>query len=543
MTRKIQVRPTWYAAGVAAATLALLGVLLAWSVLTPGFRAPDEPQHVSTTLRLALHGSYPAPGTATMEPFVAASEPVFGMVRPYDLEPLAPEGPPRDMATRTVGELNDFSVTPEVDWMTQHPPLPYATIAAGVRMLGVDGLQATTALMAMRWLSLLALLPVPALLAHGVRRLGLGDRTAVAAAFSPLLVPQVALIGAVVTNGTLLVLLSTLVLVLSNGVLLGDLRRRTAVLLGLALAAALLTKGFALLLYPSVGLAYAGAWVRDRRAWRPALTSLGVSLLGLWWWIRNYLVHGSVQPSGVPPEARGEQLGDVPTGGPVRYALTFLDGFSSNLLFNLNDFETTWPSLIRRGTALAFILLLCAALVIARREQRWALLLAAGPGAAVFLVTLVNGYGGWAIGDGVHGARGRYVQMAILALAIALGVLLSRLPDVTVVVPALAAVVSVVALGVAAEHWWQGQNPWGRLLTVGVWWPGGTVVVVAGVIALAAASAVATVALRRLEVVPATRTGPVGAWPAQRWRSAAPRKRTLPTRYRRHRRRGSAARR
>ena len=49
------------------------GIMMIWACVTPDFRAPDEPQQVSTTLRLAYVHSYPAPGDARIYPPVKAS--------------------------------------------------------------------------------------------------------------------------------------------------------------------------------------------------------------------------------------------------------------------------------------------------------------------------------------------------------------------------------------------------------------------------------------------------------------------------------------
>jgi hypothetical protein len=59
---------TGYRAALAAITLLVVAVAGCWAVLTPAFRAPDEPQHVNSVLRLAFGGGWPAPGEALMSP-------------------------------------------------------------------------------------------------------------------------------------------------------------------------------------------------------------------------------------------------------------------------------------------------------------------------------------------------------------------------------------------------------------------------------------------------------------------------------------------
>ncbi len=52
---------TGYRAALAAITLLVVTVAACWAVLTPAFRAPDEPQHLNSVLRLAYGGGWPPP--------------------------------------------------------------------------------------------------------------------------------------------------------------------------------------------------------------------------------------------------------------------------------------------------------------------------------------------------------------------------------------------------------------------------------------------------------------------------------------------------
>jgi hypothetical protein len=85
----------------------------------------------------------------------------------------------------------------------------------------------------------------------------------------------------------------------------GDLSRRVALLVGLAWAGALLSKGFALAMPPAIVVAYlvgARGSLRQRLAlaWRPVLIAGAVgTVLGGWWWVRNLALYGTVQPDGL----------------------------------------------------------------------------------------------------------------------------------------------------------------------------------------------------------------------------------------------------
>jgi len=52
------------------ALVTLVGGL--WAVLTPAFRAPDEPQHVNSVLRLAYGGGWPVASTSRPPPTPSA---------------------------------------------------------------------------------------------------------------------------------------------------------------------------------------------------------------------------------------------------------------------------------------------------------------------------------------------------------------------------------------------------------------------------------------------------------------------------------------
>ncbi len=61
-----------------AATAVFLAVMVLWTVVTPAFRSPDEPQHVNSVLRLADGDGWPRPGTATVRPEVLRAKTLTG---------------------------------------------------------------------------------------------------------------------------------------------------------------------------------------------------------------------------------------------------------------------------------------------------------------------------------------------------------------------------------------------------------------------------------------------------------------------------------
>ena len=296
---------------LALVTILWAALLVGWLQLTPLFRAADEPAHVDLVLRLADGGSYAAPGTLDLDPQVRASFPLAGLStaeRPelaalFPLPLTTTEVPER---SASFDELPvDERLTPYPNQMTQHPPLYYLLLAGLSRVLpGFDGWSFPVQLGVLRLLSAGLLLPVPLLAATAARRLGAGRPVCVTAAVLPLAVPQLAHVGASVTNDALLVLLGGAAALPLLAVSRGDTSRRTAAGLGVLLGLALLTKAWAVGLLAWAALAYGLALLGPARADRVrAVTSgalaAGVALLvGGWWWVANVVRYGALQPQG-----------------------------------------------------------------------------------------------------------------------------------------------------------------------------------------------------------------------------------------------------
>lgn len=303
-------------------TVLHLFLLLVWSVSVPIYRAPDEPNHVDLVLAAAGPEGWPAPDERTVSPQVHASmvaagysspdEPQHRLLRPLQIE----DAPPRD-ARPSFSELAPDQPSAEANQLAQHPPLHYVTVAAPVTTVtalsGGEWSHDQTVWL-MRAVSVVLIAPLPLLAFAAARRLTRrDDAVPVGAAIVPLAVPQLTHIGSSVNNDNLLVLLMSVLTVALVYVSTGDTSRRTAVGIGLIGGAALLTKGFALFLPAWVAGAYVVAAARGR-AWRPALpagfTALAVAgVTGGWWWLRNLLVYGALQPSVIEP-VPGPSLAD-----------------------------------------------------------------------------------------------------------------------------------------------------------------------------------------------------------------------------------------
>ena len=299
---------------IALITLLWAGVLLGWLQLTPLYRAADETLHVDLVLHVLDGDGYPPAGALELDPEVRASYPLAGLSseeRPelaslYPLPLSTTDVPSRE---QSFDELEPVPGLPDIsNQMTQHPPLYYGLVAGAAQLVpGFEDRSFVTQVGLLRLLSACLLLPLPLLAAAAARRLGAGPPVATAAALLPLGVPQLAHVGASLNNDVLLVLLGAAVAAPLLGVGRGDASRRTAVVVGVLLGLALLTKALAVGLLVWAALAYGLALLGPARHQRAqvvgsALLAAGVALaVGGWWWVVNLVRYGTVQPSGTAP--------------------------------------------------------------------------------------------------------------------------------------------------------------------------------------------------------------------------------------------------
>jgi small subunit ribosomal protein S36 len=163
----------------------------------------------------------------------------------------------------------------------------------------------------------------------------------------------------------------------------GDLSRSMAAWTGLAWAGGLLTKGLALAMPPVIVAAYlvgASGSLRERirRAWRPALLAGAVgAAVGGWWWVRNLVVYGTVQPDGLGPVYSKTQFGpDRPGGTDLKFLENFVRLFGKRVwgslgLLDIPAMPTVIPVLIEA----VFLALVAVGIAVGLRRSpapRWA---------------------------------------------------------------------------------------------------------------------------------------------------------------------------
>ncbi|GAA1469834.1 phospholipid carrier-dependent glycosyltransferase [Microbacterium thalassium] len=478
-------------AGTLAATALLAGALVAWAVVAPGYRGPDEPQHVSAVIDLALESAYPPPGTAPLDPGVRGSYPWFGFAGATDYSGIDVTVGALPNDAPSLNELRELS--PEADaglrnQITQHPPLYYLYLAGVVHLLSLADAPITTAVLVLRLASALLLLPIPWLIVVTAYRLRLSPSAAFIAAMIPAAWVQFVHIGAVVGNGTMLALTTSAAVALLIRVVTGDLTVRTSVGLGFALSAALLSKGFALPLLPLAVFAYLWRWRTDRaRIWKPMLIGAAVSLIGCSWYVASFLRFGTLQPM-----SRSVEF-EFSASALLEWIPRFLTALSSSMWMNLGWLETPPQPPILHLAVSATVGVLVILGTWAMRRLPGALVVLHGSWA---LPLLIFGYGSarsWLYAGTIRAAQGRYLQLAVIAVAVLIVASIQWSRWMVSAAPALCTVAIVFGVIFGIRHFWATPT----LASVAGAWPGGTAAFVTAGALLVAGSAVGTfVALR-----------------------------------------------
>ncbi len=449
-------------------------VLLGWLQLTPLYRAADETLHVDLVLHVLDGDGYPPAGELELDPAVRASYPLAGLSteeRPelaalFPLPLSSTDVPSRE---QSFDELEPLPGLPDItNQMTQHPPLYYALVAGAARLVpGFDDRSFVTQVGVLRLLSAALLLPLPMLAAAAARRLGAGPPVATAAALLPLGVPQLAHVGASLNNDVLLVLLGAAVAAPLFAVGRGDASRRTAVVVGVLLGLALLTKALAVGLLVWAALAYALALIGPVRTQRTtvagsALLAAAVAMaVGGWWWVVNLVRYGTVQPSGTAPLPARDTDPDL-----LGFTWSFLTRVTTSTWGSFGWLEVPLP-VAAQLAGLVVVLAGLGLFLLRRPAQPWARAAGATALAGFALQTAViyqQSLKNYLRGGYLAGLQGRYLFAFVAGLAAMLAVgLVGALPARTrrwAPLLALAAVLGMQAVGVlTALH--------------GFWWPDG----------------------------------------------------------------------
>jgi 4-amino-4-deoxy-L-arabinose transferase-like glycosyltransferase len=397
---------------LAAVTAAFVAVLCMWAAITPMFRAPDELQHVNSSVRAALGQGYPAPGDARI---------YDGLLQLYSTNDAAVAASERESMGDVLGAGTPLSGA--VDQMTQHPPTYYLLTGAILAAADFQSLRWDASVMLLRALDILLLAPLPVLVWAVARRATRSPRASITAAAALLLVPQLASTGSAATNDAPVVTGGALLVLLATRIITGD--RRWVVLLGAGalLGGLLLVKGTMFPAIPFLALAVLfgrGAVSTARRLVQLCAVGGLVAAISGWWWVRNLVLYGAIQPNGLasarpPVPWEADPYGLIKAPNIEAFSGRFWDGLTQNFWggFGRNEFPIV---AVVVDVLTVGCLLLCAIFAYRRgASRREALILSSFPLVALAVLASTS----WATYVDTQvalGMQARYLFPSIAAL-------------------------------------------------------------------------------------------------------------------------------
>jgi hypothetical protein len=456
---------------VAAATLITLGVLTAWTLVTPAFRAPDEPTHFSGVSRLAREHTWPVSRDARMDPAVPIAAKAAGLsevpwlTNPSLGRPAAGQGPDAPSVRDMRAAAKELDVA---EPSAAQPPAYYAYLAVFYSGLGLDSVTPNQALLVLRLANLLLLAPVPFLCALAATKLELGSPSVVAASFVPLGWIQFLHIGAALNTGNLVTLVVATVTVLLIWVVKGRMTSiKSALAVGALTSVGLAAKAFAVCLLPMIVLAYFATARHDRRSWRSLAWALAATLPGLALLLRSMRGADGFAPPGAGGSA-GHAIWD--------YLASAAQDLSVSLWANLGWLNTPLTSAVHVPLTVAAI----AVLVVGTRRLPGGIAVRGILHASWLIPLTMIGY--WSfqyyrVNGFVDGMQGRYLSSGVVAVAVATGSALAAWPRVLRLVPPAAVVGAAGGLLFGLRSFWAGAD----LRVALSWWPHGGVVLLVAV--------------------------------------------------------------
>jgi Predicted membrane protein (DUF2142) len=419
---------------VGLATVMFYGIMMIWACVTPDFRAPDEPQQVSTTLRLAYVHSYPAPGDARIYTPVKASyaDVGFGGIGLNTIVGLVPLHRPTStqLSSETMSQLGDAlarekqPLSPyDYDQMTQHPPGYFAVMAVAARVFDVIDKTPHTALLILRLCSALLLAPLPFLTFRIGKLLGATPAVAAAASFLPAGLPQLTHLGGAVNNDALTITLGAAVTWLALEFVTRRAVRGWAIGLGITMTALLWTKGTALPMLVVVAAAFLLRAKRFgvRRTFGDAFLATLCILPGLAWWVANVVRFGALQPDGYPKS----YLDLLPKGHITlgHWLHGFFPGLTRSFFADFGWLEAPPPAVVTAVLTIAVLVLVVVGIV--RCGPRWATALLAQLSWVMPLIAIMDTSHSASNRIGaLQGVQGRYLFVGVAAIAATIGVAL-----------------------------------------------------------------------------------------------------------------------
>jgi hypothetical protein len=468
-----------------------LSLLLLYALLSPAWQAPDELAHGDLTLGMLEVSGFPQAGERFVSRRTIASRNDMAWSKDAAVR-VREDAPPRPR--RSLEDLAPDEPSSQLNAATQHPPLYYAVssvfLAATTGAFSLVGTPSHDQVhYLMRVFNILLVLPLPLLAFRAARQLGVPTRGASLAAATTLVIPQLTYVGSSINNDNAVVLAFAVLSVLLARVVTGDLSGRTAVLVGVVSAAASLSKVFGLASIPWAAAAYliaARSTGETARTLRVGVLAIGTgAIAGGWWFARNLLTTGSLQPLVRDRTPRASFTPDA-AEWLQEYPSRVMQSFWGN--FGYLDVPIPGWLVVAATTATVVVLVLAMVRRAVPMSQR---LLMFTP---IMVVVLGNAVQHWLtiyprVG-GFAGSQGRYLFAAVPAVAVLIGISGTRTPRPRAWLLAILGFGAVLhlasLLAILQAYWGLDQGIGYALLNVLAWspvpgWVGGLVLLSAPV--------------------------------------------------------------
>ncbi len=284
--------------------LALFGFAMTfvWSLVMPNLSGPDENLHLDLVHEMAHEHYYPLSEQYRVTQRVVNVRKLVRHGTEFGHNSLVSDAVPRqDRPAFTAGEDRRGST----NQLTQHPPLGWTAPVVGAWLVSLVSDPADWSydsyLLLLRFFTALPMLCVGPLIYATAKRLHQSHAVCLTAAILPFAIPQLTYDSGVITNDTLLIVAGAAFAYLAARIVTRDFSVRTGVWLGIVIGLALLMKAWGLLLMPTAAFLYGALWLRTaasrREIWRSCRSAAVVALgVGGWWWVRNVIVYGEIQP-------------------------------------------------------------------------------------------------------------------------------------------------------------------------------------------------------------------------------------------------------
>lgn len=420
------------------ASAVLTIVFIVWQMFyalaTPPFHAPDEPLHFNSVLRVNATGEWPEPGTAHIDMGVLDATRQAGLITGeandftplsrtaivdsslYGISPAFETVPITDHVLRTTIEYGSTGSGKLVDQMTQHPPFFYRAAAGALDLVGADQWTWDRQLLFLRFFSILLTVPLVPCAIYTARTVGLRRQGALFVGLSAFFVPQLAFITGSLNNDSLSIGAGALTVAACARAAWNKPSWWNVVLAGFALGLGLLSKGTFIPFGLVVGLSFvvnpAGGSMKKRFLHGISAGMIGVAVGG-WWWIRNFLIYGKIQPEGYVTHKVGR--GDDP-GYFLRTATTSLSN-SSWGRFNW----LTWDLPGHLAAWLAIFALICVTIALVKTQDRTRRFVLLGYYPLTIILLFAQAWSQYQKTGAVPGTQGRYLFPAVVALLAIMG--------------------------------------------------------------------------------------------------------------------------